>query len=98
MADKDLNEELIICRCQEVTKAQILQAIRDGARTVDGVKKRTRAGMGLCQGKTCARLVAQIISQECGIPMEGLLPATYRAPVRPVNMGDFLEDGADETV
>ncbi len=88
----DLNEELIICRCQEVTKAQVLQAIREGARTVDGVKKRTRAGMGLCQGKTCGRLVAQIIAEETGIPLSELLPSTSRPPVRPIKLDAFLEE------
>ena len=81
------NEELIICRCQEVTKQDILDAIADGATTIDGVKRRTRAGMGLCQGKTCERLVAQIISRETGRPMSELLPATKRLPVRPVKIG-----------
>lgn len=97
----DINDKLIVCRCQEVTKAQIIKAIHEGATTVDGVKKRTRAGMGLCQGKTCGRLVAQIISQETGIPLSELLPATFRAPVRPVNMGTMLaddEEGNDEKV
>ena len=42
-----MGEELIICRCQEVTQEEILQAIADGATTVDGVKRRTRACMGL---------------------------------------------------
>ena len=45
-----MDEELIICRCQEVTQGEILEAIKDGATTVDGVKRRTRACMGLCQG------------------------------------------------
>ena len=90
-----MDEDIIICRCQEVTKAQILKAIRDGASTIEGVKRRTRAGMGLCQGKTCQRLVAQIISSECGIHMEELLPPTFRAPVRPVDIHVIL-DGDDE--
>ena len=42
-----MDDELIICRCQEVTQAEILEAIKDGATTVDGVKRRTRACMGL---------------------------------------------------
>lgn len=88
----NINDELIICRCQEVTKAEVLKAIAEGARTVDGVKKRTRAGMGLCQGKTCSRLVAQIIAEETGIPMSELLPATYRPPVRPIKLDAFLDD------
>ena len=80
-------EDLIICRCQEVTKQDILDAIADGATTVDGVKRRTRAGMGLCQGKTCERLVAKIISEETGRPMAEILPPKSRIPVRPVKIG-----------
>jgi len=80
-------EDLIICRCQEVTKQDILNAIADGATTVDGVKRRTRAGMGLCQGKTCERLVAKIISEETGKPMAEILPPKSRIPVRPVKIG-----------
>ena len=51
-----MENDIIICRCQEVTRQEILDAIEQGATTVDGVKRRTRAGMGLCQGKTCERL------------------------------------------
>jgi NAD(P)H-nitrite reductase large subunit len=79
-------DDVIICRCQEVTEAEIVQAIADGARTVDGVKKRTRAGMGLCQGKSCQRLTAQIISRETGQSIADLTPSVSRAPVRPVKI------------
>ena len=82
----NINEELIICRCQEVTKQDIINAIHEGARTVDGVKRRTRAGMGLCQGKTCERLVARIIAEETGRPMSEILPPKSRIPVRPVKI------------
>ena len=58
-----MDNGLLICRCQEVTEAEIKAAIADGATTVDGVKRRTRAGMGLCQGKTCGRLVQQMITR-----------------------------------
>ena len=80
-------EDIIICRCQEVTRQDILDAIADGATTVDGVKRRTRAGMGLCQGKTCERLVAKIIAEETGRPMAEILPPKSRIPVRPVKIG-----------
>ena len=43
--------------------------------------------MGLCQGKTCERLVAKIISEQTGISMEELIPATKRIPVRPIKIG-----------
>ena len=90
-----MGEDILICRCKEVTKAEIIEAIRDGATTIDGVKKRTKAGMGLCQGKTCERLVAKIISEETGISMDEILPATKRIPVRPVNIG-VIGGGSDE--
>ena len=83
MEDKDI----IICRCQEVSRQEILDAIADGALTVDGVKRRTRAGMGLCLGKTCERLVARIIAEQTGRPMAEILPPKSRIPVRPVKIG-----------
>ena len=62
----------IICRCEVVTEAEIRRAIRRpvGARSVDGVKRRTRAGMGRCQGGFCLPRVAAIISEETGIPLK----------------------------
>ena len=62
----------LICRCEVVTEAEIRQAIRRpvGATTVDGVKRRTRSGMGRCQGGFCSPAVVRILSEELGIPME----------------------------
>lgn len=79
--------DLIVCRCEEVTREEIVQAIREGARTVAEVKRRTRAGMGLCQGKTCTRLVQRIIAEETGQAVGEVLPTTVRPPVRPVKLG-----------
>ena len=61
----------IVCRCEVVTEAEIREAIRRpvGATTIDGVKRRTRAGMGRCQGGFCSPRVAQILSEELDIPV-----------------------------
>ena len=61
----------VVCRCEVVTEAEIREAINRpvGATTIDGVKRRTRAGMGRCQGGFCSPRVAQILSQELGISM-----------------------------
>ena len=61
----------IVCRCEVVTEAEIRRALRRPvpARTVDGVKRRTRAGMGRCQGGFCSPRVAQIIAEEAGISL-----------------------------
>ena len=62
----------IICRCESVTEGEIIDAIRRpvGARTLDGVKRRTRAGMGRCQAGFCSPKVMDILTRERGIRME----------------------------
>lgn len=64
----------VICRCELVTEAEIVEAIRRpaGARTVDAVKRRTRAGMGRCQGGFCAPRIVEILSRELGVPAESI--------------------------
>ena len=62
----------VICRCETVTEGEIIDAIRrtPGAKSIDGVKRRTRAGMGRCQGGFCSPRVLEILSRELGVPME----------------------------
>jgi NAD(P)H-nitrite reductase large subunit len=91
-----MDDDVIICRCEEVTREEIVKAIQEGARTIDGVKKRTRAGMGLCQGKTCQRLTAQILAAETSRSMADLLPPTFRPPVRPLRIGILTRGDGDE--
>ncbi|WP_456452350.1 FAD-dependent oxidoreductase [Thermococcus sp.] len=59
----------IICTCEMVSEREIIEAIRRGARTLDAVKRRTRAGMGTCQGSYCTLKIAEILSRELGIPL-----------------------------
>lgn len=65
----------VICRCETVTEGEIVDAIRQpvGACTVDGVKRRTRAGMGRCQGGFCGPRVTQILARELQIPVPDVL-------------------------
>ena len=78
------NDDMIICRCEEVTLGEIKKAIKMGAINTDAVKRITRAGMGLCQNKTCYNLIANIISKETGIPVSELTSFTSRPPIRPI--------------
>lgn len=61
----------IVCRCETITEGEILDAIHApaGARDVDGVKRRTRVGMGRCQGGFCGSKVVEILARELGVPM-----------------------------
>ena len=60
----------IICRCESITEGEILDAIHraPGARSLDGVKRRTRAGMGRCQAGFCSPRVLEILARELGVP------------------------------
>ena len=59
----------MICRCETVTEGEILNAIRRplGARSLDGVKRRTRAGMGRCQSGFCSPKVMELLAKELGV-------------------------------
>ncbi len=61
----------IVCRCETVTEGEILAAIRNNppARDIDGVKRRTRSGMGRCQGGFCGPYVMELLAKEMGVPM-----------------------------
>lgn len=64
----------IVCRCETVSEGEILAAIRNNppARDLDGVKRRTRSGMGRCQGGFCGPYVMQLLAKEMGVPMEAV--------------------------
>ena len=76
----------------EVSEAEIRAAVREGATTVDAVKRMTMAGMGLCQSKTCYTTIAGIISEETGIELSKLRPMRIRIPVRPVKIENLNID------
>jgi len=84
----------IICRCEEITESEVLAAIRAGARTLSDVKRRTRAGMGLCQGKTCQRMVAGLLARELGCNPASIAPPSARPPTRPLPLAAFEEEVA----
>ena len=62
----------IICRCESISEGEILDAIHRplGARSLDGIKRRVRAGMGRCQGGFCSIKVMDIIARERGCKLE----------------------------
>ncbi len=82
-------DEILICRCEEVTKQDVLQAIADGWHTVASIKRATRAGMGACQGRTCGRLIQQILVAE-GIAIAAeIAPDKARFPAVPCDIDSF---------
>ena len=82
LVERDPSFGRIVCRCEEVTEGEIRAAIRArvGARTLDGIKRRTRSGMGRCQGGFCTPRLIEILGAELGLPPEAFLLSRKTAP------------------
>src|SRR5919112_6741317 len=72
-----------VCRCEEILLEEIVAAIGAGVQTVDDIKRRTRAGMGTCQGIFCVPVIAAMVAQATGLPIDRVARITARPPVRP---------------
>ena len=83
-------EKIIICRCEDVTYEQVKRAIKDGYTILEEIKRVLRCGMGPCQGRTCIRLIAQIIAKETETTLKRVQAPRTRPPVRPVPLGIFF--------
>jgi bacterioferritin-associated ferredoxin len=84
------NGVVYVCRCEEVTEEQVRNMVRAGITSVDGIKRATRAGMGLCQSKTCYTNIARIIHEETGISLDQIAPIQIRIPVRPLKISNTV--------
>jgi glycerol-3-phosphate dehydrogenase len=62
----------MVCRCEQVSEAEIVQAIREGHHTLDGIKYFTRTQMGRCQGGFCTYKIIKIIMRETGLSYDQL--------------------------
>ncbi len=62
----------VVCRCELITRKEIKEAIRRGARTMDGIKFRTRSQMGRCHGAFCTMKIMAIMAEELGLPYEAI--------------------------
>ncbi len=81
----------IICRCEGISEGEIVDSIRRsvGATTLDGVKRRVRAGMGRCQAGFCSPRTMEIISRELGIPLKNVKksgPDSFMIPNEYINV------------
>ncbi len=79
----------IVCRCEMVSEGEIRDAVRRGATTLDGVKLRTRSGMGRCQGGFCSPMVMRILMEELGLKPEEV---TKNGPDSPLLFGNLRDN------
>ena len=75
---------MLVCRCEEVTAAEIAEVLDEGAGELVEVKRMTRAGMGQCQGRMCSPALAMMLAQRRGISLAAIAPPSIRPPVTPI--------------
>jgi bacterioferritin-associated ferredoxin len=93
---READENTIICRCEDITRAEIMDCIREGYCTIDEIKRVTRAGMGPCQGRTCRLLIARELANYYHVPMEEVLMSTFRPPTKAISMGTLADAWNEE--
>jgi NADPH-dependent 2,4-dienoyl-CoA reductase/sulfur reductase-like enzyme len=93
----DLADDVIVCRCEEVTAAQIRDAIALGCTGPNQLKAFIRAGMGHCQGRQCRSTVVHMIAHALGKTVDEIGGGRVRPPVKPVTLGQLatIGDGSD---
>ena len=89
---KNIDKDTIICRCEDVTKNEILRAVDQGARNINQIKSWTRFGMGPCQGRTCQYAVTKIVAEYLNYEIKDLGYLTGRSPIRPVPLDRVIGD------
>jgi len=81
--------ETVICRCEEVTLGQIEQALAENMTSTGAIKRRTRLGMGRCQGRYCAPVLEALLAERLGKERGEFTGFAPRVPVKPVSIGEL---------
>lgn len=90
-----MKDEVIICRCEDVTWGDIRKALDKGYTSLNEIKRITRAGMGRCQGKTCRKILLREIAKYYNKKIEEIDITTFRPPTKPVKLGTLAGDNDD---
>jgi NADPH-dependent 2,4-dienoyl-CoA reductase/sulfur reductase-like enzyme len=85
------NGDTVICRCEDVRRADLEAGLANGIDLPRGLKMATRMGMGLCQGRTCAPALQHLTARATGRPLAEIALPTVRTPVRPVSMAALAQ-------
>jgi len=87
-----VTDDTIVCRCESITAGEIRQAIREGTTNLNDIKKRTRSGMGYCQGTNCQPAIAAILAREFEADPAKIKMVTTRPPARPIPLNLLMVD------
>jgi hypothetical protein len=81
----------VVCQCENVTAADIQAAVIGSSPDPAAVRGETRAGMGACQARDCARQIEALVARAAAVPLEAVPPLSVRPPVVPVPLGAIAE-------
>lgn len=82
-----MSEPVIICRCEDITLQEIQEFIKQGAYTMEELKRECRCGMGPCQGRTCTPLIVQELAKTLRTSIGSIAVPTFRPPTAPISLG-----------
>jgi len=88
--------QTMVCRCEEVTVGDVTAVLDNGAASAGDVKRRTRLGMGRCQGRYCAPILQHILAERKGAKIDGRSGFAPRVPVKPFAIEDLLRSMSNE--
>lgn len=81
--------DIVVCRCEEVTLAQIAETLKRYECSSRETKLRTRAGMGICGGRTCRPLIELLVTEAGGSEPDASASLKVQQPVRPMTFGNW---------
>ncbi len=90
-----MRDEVVICRCEDLTLAELQRLIEEGHVTLAEIKRISRAGMGPCQGTTCAPLIARVLAASTGRGLGEIDPPSCRPPIGGIKLCELVR-GKDE--
>jgi len=87
-----MKKKAIVCRCEDITEEEVLEAIEEGYTDLEELRKKLRIGMGPCQGRVCVQLVMKILERKTGKKVPKVSLPTSRPPNVPVSLGTLASD------
>ena len=87
-----MKKQPIVCRCEDITEEDVINAIDEGYTDLEELRKKLRIGMGPCQGRVCIQLVTKILEKKTGRKVSKIPLPTSRPPEIPVSLGTLASD------
>jgi NAD(P)H-nitrite reductase large subunit len=86
----------IVCRCEDISEEDVIQAIDEGYTDIEELRKKLRIGMGPCQGRVCIQLVTRILERKTGKKISEIQLPTVRPPLVPVSLGILTSENDEK--